>query len=346
MHRILCYFLFFVYLAQGYDFSYCQKRYEEMTLKFNKNIYAVPIFYKNKTYFIMHSFTPLRDKKIIKHDPFVGLYLIESDKNVRGYLLRNIDQIALEIEVSVLNHQEKVPTKIIRKQNGFLDFAKLRDKSMGANQVVSNICYQIYGITTENGDFVTKPYIERFLSQDKPYYGDIGVRIQGRDIVQIDPFFPNNPFLPGDRIVKIGKQTLLKNVNLEWSIVNLIFDKPVEILVERKKGQKNITKSFVVNVDQRYGGFLLQDSFFESQGIKINKNLKIIRANDNLKNGLEKLNVGDKIVWIDKISPFDLEGDFFYNVRELLMRAFLKHGFIELLVDRNGFQFYLKVYPR
>ncbi|CBG40241.1 DUF7488 domain-containing protein [Helicobacter mustelae] len=346
MRKLLLLFFASFSFLWSYDFSYCQKHYHEIAQKFDKKNFSTPVFYKGKTYFILYSQTPLKNKKILRHDPFVGLYLIAPQKEVRGFVLRSVDEIAKELQVSIIGPDFLIKTQILQNQRGFLDFAKLKIKAPSPNLVISNICYQIYGITTQEGGFITKPYIERFLSQEKPYYGDIGVRTQGNIVLQIDPFFPNNPFLPDDKILKIQNKIARKSLNVEWVISNLKEGERVRVLVERKIDKKTITKELSVVARARYGGFLLQDSFLESQKIGIDKNLKITKGNDLLKNGLENLQAGDRILWIARVNPLDLKGDVFDNLREVLMRAYLRYGYLEFLVNRNGFQFFTKVYPR
>lgn len=385
MLRVILFLAFALNCAFGMNFSFCQKHYQMLVAKV-KDYYAIPIQYNNQTRFLLYSKKPLIAEAVLKADPFIGLYEIAVKKPMKGYNLLELDAYAMEnIPVAVLGMQGAREAKVLEKQKGFLEYGKL-SQSIEPNEVVGNVCYQIYGIGAEGG-FLEKRYIERFLGQEEVYYGDIGVRLsKGGVVEEIDPFFKDNPFLSGDKIIKINGETLQKNTNLEWIIANLSYQSQVQVSVLRhealqeQEGQsgaqgdkqtqagggqakanqvanpassttlsqsgKMIQKDLKVIVGKRYGGMLLQDSFFESQGIKIDSDLVIRRLSRELSNGLENLKRGDRILWIDKIDPRKMQGDRFANLRKVLSEAFIKNGFIEMLVSRNGFQFSIKVYPQ
>ena len=395
MLRVILFLAFALNCAFGMNFSFCQKHYQMLVAKV-KDYYAIPIQYNNQTRFLLYSKKPLIAEAVLKADPFIGLYEIAVKKPMKGYNLLELDAYAMEnIPVAVLGMQGAREAKVLEKQKGFLEYGKL-SQSIEPNEVVGNVCYQIYGIGAEGG-FLEKRYIERFLGQEEVYYGDIGVRLSAEGVVEeIDPFFKDNPFLLGDKIIKINGETLQKDTNLEWIIANLSYQSQVQVSVLRhealqeQEGQsgaqgdkqtqagggqakssqaqgsqakvnqatssasgdnpppsgKMIQKDLKVIVGKRYGGMLLQDSFFESQGIKIDSDLVIRRLSRELSNGLENLKRGDRILWIDKIDPRKMQGDRFANLRKVLSEAFIKNGFIEMLVSRNGFQFSIKVYPQ
>ena len=363
MLRVILFLAFVLNCAFGMNFSFCQKHYQMLVAKV-KDYYAIPIQYNNQTRFLLYSKKPLIAEAVLKADPFIGLYEIAVKKPMKGYNLLELDAYAMEnIPVAVLGMQGAREAKVLEKQKGFLEYGKL-SQSIEPNEVVGNVCYQIYGIGAEGG-FLEKRYIERFLGQEEVYYGDIGVRLSKEGVVEeIDPFFKDNPFLSGDKIIKINGEALQKDTNLEWIIANLAYQSQVQVSVLRhevpqeQEGQssaqgdkqtqsgKMIQKDLKVIVGKRYGGMLLQDSFFESQGIKIDSDLVIRRLSRELSNGLENLKRGDRILWIDKIDPRKMQGDRFANLRKVLSEAFIKNGFIEMLVSRNGFQFSIKVYPQ
>lgn len=346
--RVL-FFLIFIggHFLFGYDFSYCLKHYQMRALKF-KDGYATPVLYNGKTYFIYYSKTPILDRAIAKSDPFIGLYLINPKKEVKGYVLRDVDFMAKEYNVALLRFSGFVQTKIISEQRGFLKYGRL-DSKTSSNQVVGNICYQIYGITTENG-LLTKRYIDRFLSQDKPYYADIGVRLREDTAIIdiIDPFFEENPFLPGDEIVSINNVPITSE-NIEWEIANLPEKSlaRIEVLRSFKNLEKDPKKlEFTIMVRRAYGGLLLQDSFFESQGIKIDNKLNIKKVHHPQVDGLDQLRRGDQILQINKIDVLKMKGDVFENLKHVLSDALLQKGYIEMLISRDGFQFNIKIQPK
>ncbi len=340
------FFLFFLgsHFLLSYDFSYCLRYYQMRALKF-KDGYATPILYDGKTYFLYYSKKPILDKAIIKSDPFVGLYLINAQKNIKGYVLRDVDFMAKEHNVALLRFSDFVQTRIISEQSGFLKYGRLESKT-SSNQVVGNICYQIYGITTENG-LLTKRYIDRFLSQDKPYYADIGIRLKEETTIVdiIDPFFEDNPFLPGDEIISIN-DVPINSKNIEWEMSNLPEKSLARIKIIRNLEKKPEQLEFVIPVRRAHGGLLLQDSFFESQGIKIDSNLNIRRVHYPQVDGLDELKRGDRILQVNKLDILKMKGDVFKNLKHTLNDAFLQKGYIDILVSRDGFQFNLKIQPK
>ena len=342
MRCIILFFVTFFSFCWSYDFSFCFKNYQRMALKF-RDSYATPIQYQGKTYFLFYSKTPLFDKSVIKSDPFIGLYLLKSNKETKGYVLRDIDIMAKEMQVAVIGFYGFMDVKILSNQKDFLDYAKL-SKTPLPNQIVSNICYQIYGITTEDG-LIDKRYIERFLEQKYPYYGDIGIQLRKNttEVELINPFFEKNPFLPYDKIISIDDVPVTKN-DIHWKIANLVYQSEVKVKVQRQGQQKPV--ELKVRVNRAYGGLLLQDSFFESQGIKIDANLNIRRVYQPTIEELGELKRGDRILRINKIDPLSLSGDIFLNLKKILSDAYIKQGYIEFLVSRNGFDFNLKIYPR
>lgn len=341
--RFVFAFLYSMSLGFGMDFSFCKARYKEVTLAF-KDLRAVPILFKDKVYYVAYSKSPIIAKEVIKSDPFIGLYLLDVKQPSRGYELKEIETMPDDIEVAIIGSQKIQKTKILQEQKGFINYAKTSDL-IEPNEIVSNICYQIYGIGTKEG-FIDKKYLERFLSQDEVYYGDIGVRLKenSNQILQVDPFFANNPFRPGDIIIQINDKKVIAE-NLQWVIANLNYQSRVKVTILRYEDSKEVQKTFEVEVNKLFGGLLLQDTFFESQGIKIDRNLVVRRISKNLHNGLENLQRGDQILWVNRQNLKKMQGDIFFNLRKTLSEAYSKEGFIELLISRNGLQFTIKIYP-
>ncbi len=343
MRHFFYLFVVFLNLAFGFDFSYCQRHYQRVVVKI-KDFYAIPIQYHEEVRYVLYSKKPLIAQEVIKSDPFIGLYEIHPKKAAKGYILRQLDAKIQEIPLAVLGFSHYQETKLLQRQKGFLNYAKL-DQSIKPNEVLGNICYQIYGIGAEDG-LIEKKYLERFFLQQEPYYGSIGVRLsEGNKVKLIDPFFKNNPFLPQDQIISINHKAINEQSDIEWVIANLPYQQEAIVMVLRNQNGKKVKKELKVVVDKLYGGFLLQDSFFESQGIKIDRNLVIRRLSKTLDNGLEVLKRDDKILWIDGRDPRKESGDIFENLKSILSETFVKYGYIEMLISRNGFQFSIKVYP-
>ncbi|MDU7693396.1 MAG: PDZ domain-containing protein [Helicobacter sp.] len=345
-----------------HDFSLCAQRYEDNTFEL-KGHRVVPILHNNKTLFVTYSKMPIIDEHVIAVDPFIGLYLIDGDKEnsedkeekKKGYKLKNIDAFSNTLqlaEIGIKKTQDAQNIQISRgevtkRQDGFLNYAQF-STNIAPNGIISNICYQIYGITAEDG-FIEKAFLERFLSQaskgrDSIYYGDIGVRLDkknGNKVTQIDPFFPLNPFKTGDAITQINGYDITDPKKIELLIADL--DNKTKSKIKIKRNEKEM--EFNISPTQKFGGLLVQDTFFERLQIKLDKSLTITRNRYRGQNELRNIRQGDQIIWVDGVNPHQMEGDLFANFRELLSSGFQKKGYIELLLSRNGFQFSLKIYP-
>ncbi|PAF47689.1 hypothetical protein BKH41_07310 [Helicobacter sp. 12S02232-10] len=328
----------------GYDFSYCVKYYDEATIS-QGGQHAVSIKTSKGNVSLLFSPSPPIGVKILKADPFVGLYLIETRPPKYAYHISKIDDYAKKKELSSIASKVSSKGRIIKAQSGFTHYAQFSVPVL-RNGVVGNICYQIYGIGVGGKYFIDKTYLDRFLNQKSPYYGDIGVRVVQRDkyviVRQVDPFFEHNPFLPGDVILSVNGKALNSYADFEWVVSNLPYKKPAEILLIRNNQKKKIK----VLTDKRYGGFLLSDTFLERFGIWLDQNLTITRIDENPSKKLDSFRVGDKIIWIDKKPVLKESDDSFAKADDSLRSALSKAGLkknIEVLIMRNGLEFYLKL---
>ncbi|WP_235852515.1 DUF7488 domain-containing protein [Helicobacter vulpis] len=316
---------------KAYDFSQCIQYHHHAT-----HSGGVSLFWDHRQVVFMRSMHAPKGVKILKHDPFIGFYLIQAPKTQFAYHLLDIDAQAYKRPLASVSAQARAGS-ILQRQRGFLHFARF-SKPMPVNAVVSNICYQIYGVGVGGHEFIESKYLKRFLQQKSPYYGDIGVRVRTGVIVQsVDPFFKHNPFLEGDVITRINDQPIRNAQDFEWVVSNLAYQSHARIIVKRGRALKTL----VVRVDKRHGGFLLPDTFLERFGISLNGNLVITKAT-RLAPPLDKLQVGDQLLWINK-HPIVKPGQ---SARVALQRALsgaFMQGRIEMLILRNGFEFYVRL---
>ncbi len=324
--------------AQEYDYTHCINYYNNASIIVG-DTRAVALKHKGKVVLLMHSKT--RPKaKILKSDPFVGLYLIESALPKLSYDLLPLDERTLQ-DKNLIAITTKNPPKghITARQSDYLQYARFSSK-LAPNSVIGNICYQIYGIGVGGNGFLEKKYIDRFLQCEAGVYGDIGVRLDSKRRVSLsDPFFANNPFLSGDELVSINGTKLTSLSQAHWIISNLKIGSNVKVSFKRD----GVLKNAEVVVDRLRGGMLLRDTFLERFGIELSENLQILSMTNAKKSRLKELKVGDKIVWINK-TPATLD-----NLKTLLSESLqpqaLKtyEGKIQLLVRRGEFEFFIKI---
>lgn len=333
--------------AFGYDFSHCMRYYDLATQNFSSNIRSVSIKSDKGDISIAFSPHPLTNPDIIKSDPFVGLYILKVPKTKFSYHFLNIDNFAKTNELASIGLNFNAKGKIVKNQTGFIDYAKFSSK-VPLNGTISNICYQIYGLGVGENHFIDKVYLNRFLNEKSPYYGDIGIRViqeKGNVFVyEIDPFFSDNPFMLGDVILSIDGKKISTYQQFEWLISNAAYNKALKVEIIRD--DQKMTLNPIVN--QRYGGFLLPDTFLERFGISVNNDLEIIKYNQKM--DFQKYNsdswfkLGDKIIWING-QPILNQANLSYNDKlKALRRAFTRaydNQKMDVVVMRNGLEIHL-----
>lgn len=346
---ILLIISFFFVLAQ--DYSACQRYYKDASETIQQSK-VIQVEYNHQKIYIGFFRQKPNNLNLIKADPFVGLYAfkIPSKEEKQSYMIMPIDKRAMDLNMVAIGNKTLEQGIILEAQKGFLEYAKFT-ANIPQNGVISNICYQIYGIGVKENQFIDSKYLNRFLSQKTPYYGDIGIRLypqtpkdQRFRVEFVDPFFPNVPFLKDDEILSINNHTFKDYYDFEWYVSNLEENSTANVKIKRKEK----TLEFKVIVAPRYGGFLLPDRFFERIGIILNDKFEITYANPQFKEMQQGLLEGDVILWING------ERIFFYNtqkqntqeaqrrLRSLLTDAVSK-GKLDVLISRQGFQFTLNL---
>lgn len=331
-------------LAYGLDYSACKTYYKQATSVIDSTrVYS--ILYDDVPHLIAFSQKPLRSPRIIKHDPFLGLYLF-SGKLQKGYRLKPLDAFAHTLPLAAVNATQAIPGSVVNFEKGVFDLGKF-STTLPNDSVISTICYQSYGIGAYGQYFVPKILIDRFLSARGGQYGDIGVRVapnlqatkdqlpKGVIVEQIDIFFPQRLLLPKDRILAINGREITSLAQFEWLVADLVPKSKAQVRILRN----NKLLEVPVQVDRRYSGGILQDTFFERYGVVIDRDLVIRAIAKPLPDGLSQLSVGDKFIWVDK-TPIKKDSDF-WHFRQLFSQAALR-GRVELLLLHDGVEVFLR----
>ncbi|CAM2774646.1 PDZ domain-containing protein [Helicobacter burdigaliensis] len=331
----------------GYDFSACSLKSKDSLEPINKSygIAIAPLYEKdlNKT-------TPVKSKlfmyspnatpkgyKILKHDPYLGMYLLESKSNLKPIKLLPLTNAILEEEMASITPKDNVSGKFQSFMQSPRFFATLNVPTF-KNSLISTICDNVYGIGIGEGKFIDKKYLERFLNSKEIYYGDIGIRAKQNkdDFVEvdvIDPFFPKNPFKYGDIILTINNEAIPNTQSFDRVVFDLKQGSQVPIKIKRGEA----TLELMALVDKRRGGMLLPEDFLGRVGLSIAPDFTITSLSPLAKNGFERLKVGDKILRVNQkevISGMD-------NIIHLLGEFASKPQ--KWLVSRNDFQFFIVV---
>lgn len=338
-------------LLFSYDFEICKKYYQVASKKIEKSR-VVLIEYEGKKFYVGFFSKRPKGVEILKADPFVGLYAFPlTSKDAQSYMIMPLDEKAMSLNMADVGIRYAEKGIVIEPQKGFLAYARFSAQTL-PNSVISNICYQIYGIGMGNNLFIDSKYLLRFIKQKEAYYGDIGVRLyppsktHRGDVLRVeyvDPFFPDVPFLKEDEILSINNRKFKDYYDFEWYVSNLEENSIANVKIRR--GEK--IETFTIKIAKRYGGFLLPDRFFERIGITLNDELVITATNPQLQSLQQGLLVGDKILWINnkKILDFHQKADSEEVTRRLrfLLTEAVKLGRLDVLISRGGFQFSLNL---
>jgi len=303
----------------GYD-SCKQKVLDSQTIQ--ACTLAIPV---QKHQRIVYSQTPPKEK-ILKHDPFLSLYLIE-DKKGFPYPFR----INMQEQLGIASISTKVPIegKIVKKQIGLNALAVFSEPILYPSIITSSCC-SLEAIVTPEG-IIEKEYIQHFINTKESSYADIGIRVKeekGQVIVNaVDPFMPHNPFIKGDVILNVnGKKVQNASMLMREILFSKIASSAKIQLIRQGK-----TVAFSVLSYKRYGGGTISDTFLEQKGIYFDKNLCIIDIKkDFAAYGLVK---GDKLVEVNGVKVKTQA-----QIQEYI--ADFK-DFSSLLLERNGFQFFV-----
>lgn len=266
--------------------------------------------------------------KIIKHDPFLSLYLVE-DKNSFKYPFRvNINQSLGSFGV---DNSSVIEGKIIKKQVGLNSFATFSEP-LYAPSLLLNSCCAIEGVVTERG-IIEKEYIAHFLKSKKVTYGDFGIRVKdvGSDVVVFssNPFIKENRFQKGDVLLELDGKKIKNSATF---MRDVLFSEIGSLhSVKIKRGNELLTLS--AKSKNRVGGGYLSDTFLEFLGISFDKNLFITKIEKKAEH--YGLKLGDKLL---QVNIKDVK-----NEEEILEMMDNPKKSANLLFEREHFQFFVKV---
>ena len=180
----------------GYDS--CKHKINDSNSVSNTTL-QIPV--KNNQLLIFSRTTP--KGTILKHDPFLSLYLLEDKKGFKHPFKINY---RLTLGTACVNKTEAVEGKILKHQVGLNSFAKFGECITVPSLLLTSCC-SLEGIATPQG-IIEKEYLDRFIKIKKVSYSDIGIRVVDEKklviINTINPFMKENPFKTID-VKGVGK---------------------------------------------------------------------------------------------------------------------------------------------
>jgi hypothetical protein len=314
--------LFFNLQACNDSYKLCQKKVKDSNSITTR--VQIPITKNQRLIFSQQK----PKEKILKHDPFLSLYLVKTKDGFNYPFEINKHKSK---KYASINNTKIIEGKIVKKQVGLNQLATF-SKKVDAQSVILNSCCFLEGIVTPRG-IIQKEYIEHFLRAKDISYADIGIRvkqIKTKTIVDaLNPFIKKNSFLKDDIILAFDGKKVTNSADLmRWILFSKIGSSHK---VKVKRGSKIITLS--AKSQKRYGGGVMSDTFLESLGISFDKNLRIIAIEKKAKK--YQLKLGDKLLKINKSK--------IKNQQELRKIISKYKNSLYFLFDRDNFQFFVKV---
>jgi len=266
--------------------------------------------------------------KIIKHDPFLSLYLIE-DKQCFDYPFTINNNLSLG-KVSV-DKTTAIEGRILKKQIGLNSFATFSEV-LHAPALLTNSCCGLEGIVTPRG-IIEKEYIQRFLTSKDTAYADIGIRVKDENnlviLSAVDPFMKNNPFKKDDCILVLDGKKVQDSASLMRDILFAKVGSTHKVKI--KRGSKIL--SIIVSSKKRYSGGYKSDTFLEQYGWLFDEDLYIIKINENVHN--YGLLLGDRLLQVN--------GKNVKNQQDIIENISDFKDYASLLFERENFQFFVRI---
>ncbi|MDF1875990.1 PDZ domain-containing protein [Sulfurimonas sp. SAG-AH-194-I05] len=266
---------------------------------------------------------------ILKHDPFLSLYLVDDPK---GFAYPFTINMRAPLGVSVVTNTYAKEGKILKHQVGLNHLARFSTQTK-APALLVNSCCSLEGIVTPRG-IIEKLYVQRFLNTKDVRYADIGIRVRdakcGIKVESYDPFMKNNPFKKGDCILSMDGKKVKYSATLMRRILFAKIGSKHSLEIKRD-GQ--VIKINVVSQKRLSGGFKVE-TYLEKYGITFDKNLYIIQLDQ--KKNTYGLKIGDKL--------FKVNAQTVHNQKDVMQHISEYTFHPILLMQRNeNFQFFVNL---
>ncbi|MCX6053162.1 MAG: PDZ domain-containing protein [Campylobacterales bacterium] len=280
--------------------------------------------------------------KILKGDPFLGLYLVEDYSDFEYPFTINMLEPS---GIAAINENSAKEGKIVKRQVGLSQLAVF-DTHVSSPRILTNSCCSLEGIVTSKG-IIEKEYIERFLRVEDTSYADIGINLKDQKgavvVAELTPSIKNNPFKKEDVLLSIDgtkvensattmREILFDTIGSKHSLIIKRDSKLMTIEVESQKKEISEVKVAVKTADAVKATKKVEENI-QTNGLQFDKNLKIIKIDEQAKK--YGLKLGDKLLQVDGIK--------ITNQQELTKNISSFKNNANLLFERNDFQFFVNV---
>ncbi len=307
----------------GYDS--CKLKTKNLNVIQNQNL-VIPLK-NNQT--LIYATSPV-NYKIIKHDPFLNLYLVKSKKFTRFPFRINTQ---LSLGTASVDTSLAIEGRLKQKQVGLNSLATFSEPIFAPSLLLSSCC-NLEGIVTPKG-IIQREYLTHFIDSKNKEYGDIGIRVidDAKLIIvnRVNPFDTNNLFKKGDSITHINGEKIKNASRFMMAVLFSKLGSKLKVSIIRDGQQSTIDTT----VSQRYGGGAISDTFLEQNGLYFGDDLSIVSIGKKYQN--YGLDIGDRLIQVNGKKVATIE-DIRANIDDF------KH-FASLLFTRNNFQFFVNINP-
>ena len=259
-----------------------------------KEIRAIHIGEGKYLAFIGTNAQSITSQNILFYDRFVGLALFSGKKISQKYDLIPITQSIQNLPLVAITSDSITQGKILQSQKSLKNKA-IFSRQIPPNAVISDICYQSYGLGVGENRFIDKGYISRFLSENgAKIYSDIGFEVKAQKGALIVSYV--NPFVRftllganrsanlkdktpeslriGDELLAINGISIKNEDDFFDITTNLSLTQKTTIRIRR--GGKIMEFAFMAM--KRMRGFDERGSILDFFGIVVDENLNVIRV--------------------------------------------------------------------
>lgn len=276
---------------------------------------------------LIFSKTPPKEK-ILKHDPFLSLYIIQNTKKIKHPFTINNN---LFLDIMGVDNNRATKGKLVKKQVGLDSFA-IFSKPLAAPSLLLNTCCNLEGIVTERG-IIEKEYIERFIKIKNLSYGDFGIKVKDEGLLVVvkdsNPFIKSNQLKVGDIILTLNS----KRVKSSASFMRDMLFSPIGSTHSIKIKRDNKTLTLRAITQKKVGGGYRDDVDLEFLGLSFDKKLILIKIENRARHF--ELKLGDKLL---QANSKDIK-----NADDIFDKSNTLKDSLNLLFQRDGFQFFVKV---
>lgn len=321
--------------ASAYNFSKCNEFYFKTSQVFMlDNGTTVRAIHIGEGKYL--AFSKENSPDSAKYDPLMELIIFKGKNLAQKYDLIPPKKI-LDSAPKLVAISEKaiVQGNILSTQKSLKDFGKF-SREIPQNSIISDICYQVYGISIGGDKFIDSAYLARFLERKHSAYSDIAFSVSGKKISSINIIAqkiaessPNSQNL-GDEILAIDGKKIKDEYDFFDTTSTMDTTKLAQITL--KRGDKIL--QIPVRVFKKHRAFSQSGTALDILGIIVDDDLRIQSAPKNYKFFAKN----DKILRLNQIKISNKT-----ELDSVLKKALSQGRTLSFLVVRKNFEFFISL---